>query len=141
MDQTLIQIELARCVGVEHAARRTVIQRGAVVELGGALAVTTRLGLLGELLLLLGRAHPLFDDGRRVLDAFRGPAYVGGPKAPFDEHRRAETEDVEDLIEFLVDPFLRAPATIVQACLLESYCAWSFPKTGSHFSGSCAENK
>src|SRR5665811_2431607 len=81
MDQTLIQIELARRVGVEHAARRTVIQRCAVVELGGALAVTTCLGLLGEFLLLFGRAHPLLDDGRRVLDAFRGPAHIGGPKA------------------------------------------------------------
>ena len=53
-----------------------------------------------------------------MIDASGGSAHVGGPKAPFDEHRRAETEDVEDLVEFLVDPFLRAPAAIVQAILL-----------------------
>ena len=123
MDQSLVEFELARRVGVQHAARRPVIERGAVVELGGAFAMTVRLGLFGELLLLLGGAHPLLDDGRRVLDAFGGPAHVGGPEAPFDEHHRAETEHVEDLVEFLVDPFLRAPAAIFQACLLESDCA------------------
>ena len=54
-----------------------------------------------------------------MIDASGGSAHVGGPKAPFDEHNRAEAEDVEDLVEFLVDPFLRAPAAIVQASLLE----------------------
>jgi hypothetical protein len=52
-----------------------------------------------------------------ALDALGGTAHVGGPKAPFDEHHGAEAENVEDLVEFLVDPFLRAPAAIVQASL------------------------
>ncbi len=115
MDHALVELELARRVGVDHAAGRPVIERGAVVELGGAFAMAGRFGLLGELLLLLGGAHPLLDHRHRVLDALGGAPHVGGAEAPFDEHHRAEAEDVEDLVEFLVHPFLRAPAAVVQS--------------------------
>ena len=118
MDHALIEFELARRVGVQHAAGRPVIERGAIVELSRALAMALRFGLFGELLLLLGGAHPLLDHGAGCLDALGGAAYVGGPEAPFDEHHGAEAENVEDLVEFLVDPFLRAPAAVFQATAL-----------------------
>src|SRR5262249_14305739 len=59
MDQPLIELELARRVGMNDPARRAVIQRRTVIEFGSALAVTVSLRLFRELLLLLGGAHPL----------------------------------------------------------------------------------
>ena len=115
MHQSLVQFELARRIGVQHAAGRPVIERGAVVEFGRALAVAGSFRFLGELLLLLGGAHPLLDHRHRALDALGGAPHVGGPEAPFDEHHRAEAEHVEDLVEFLVHPFLRTPAAVFQS--------------------------
>ena len=114
MHHALIELELLRRVGVDDAAGRPVVKRGAVVELGGALAMAGGLRLLGELLLLLGGAHPLLDHRHRALDALGGAPHVGRAEAPFDEHHRAEAEHVEDLVEFLVHPFLRAPAAVFQ---------------------------
>ena len=99
---------------MNHPAGGPVIERRAVIELGRALAMAAGLGLFGEPLLLLGGAHPLLHDRERMLDALGGAPHVGRTESPLDEHHGAEAEHVEDLVEFLVDPFLRAPAAIVQ---------------------------